>query len=207
MRRRGRGGLRSPPAGHHRPLAGRPPAHGLGRWPLGRRLQRRVLQRRRAASRTARRRPGPQGPLRHRGGGGGGGCLRAAPDSGAARCHVRPGPVGPPRPRPAPDPGPPGREAVVLLGDGRRRPVRLGAASAPRLPRLQPGDRPAGAGPPAASQLHPGPPDHLHRGAEAGGCHAGEPALGPTRLAGARGLVGLSRGGPDRHGVTTARGR
>ena len=30
-------------------------------------------------------------------------------------CHVRPGPVGPPGPCPAPDPGPPGREAAVLL--------------------------------------------------------------------------------------------
>ena len=34
VRRRGRGGLRSPPAGGHRPVACRPPAHGSadGRW-------------------------------------------------------------------------------------------------------------------------------------------------------------------------------
>ena len=88
---------------------------------------------------------------------------------------------------------------VVLFGSELRR--------APRPPPFQPGDRPAGAGPPSASQLHPGPPDHLHRGAEAGRGHAGEPALGPARLARARGLVGLSRRGPDRHGGTTARGR
>ena len=37
--------------------------------------------------------------------------------------------------------------------------------------------------------------------------HAGEPAPGSARLARARGLVGLSRRGPDRHGGTTARGR
>ena len=38
VRRRCRGGLRSPPVSRHRPVAGRPPAHGLGRWPLGRRF-------------------------------------------------------------------------------------------------------------------------------------------------------------------------
>ena len=133
VRRRGRGGLRSPPTGGHRPLAGRPPAHGLGRRPLGRLLQRRVLQRRRAAGRAARRRPGPQGPLRHRGGGGGGGRLGPAPDSRAAGCHVRPGPVGPPGPRPAPDPGPPGREAAVLLNRGT-----ASSSSAPSCARSSP---------------------------------------------------------------------
>ena len=37
--------------------------------------------------------------------------------------------------------------------------------------------------------------------------HAGEPALRPARLARARGLVGLSGGGPDRHVGTAAGGR
>ncbi len=207
VRRRGRDRLRSSPTGRRRPLARRPPAHGLGGRPLGRHLQRRVLQRRRAAGRPAGPGPRPQGTLRHRGGGGGGGRLGPAPNSRPARCDVRPGPVGPPRPRAAPGPGPPRREAAVLLGEERRRPLRLGAARAPRLPPVQSGDRPAGAGPPAASQLHPGPPDHLHRGAEAGRRHAGQPAAGPAQLARARGLVGLSRRGPDRHGATTARGR
>ena len=100
-----------------------------------------------------------------------------------------------------------GEKPLYYSNCGRRRPLRLGAERPPRLPRFQPGDRPAGVGLPSPSQLHPVSPDHLRRGAEVGCCHAGEPAPGRARLARTRGLVGLSRRGPERHGSTTTRGR